>query len=62
MALRETGDKRAEEPLIEALPKAKHWSVRRTAANSPEKIGDREAVEPLIKALRTSIDSSGTQL
>jgi HEAT repeat protein len=50
-ALRRIGDKRAVEPLIQALRDEDH-DVRRAAAEALGTIGDPRAVEPLIRALR----------
>ena len=48
--LREIGDERAVEPLINSL-KDERAGVRESAARALGKIGDSRAVEPLIKAL-----------
>jgi len=44
-----SGDKRAVEPLIEALSD-KDFNVRRNAASALGNLGDKRAIEPLIKA------------
>ena len=47
-ALGKIGDKRAVEPLIEAL-KHEHVGLRATSADSLGELGDERAVEPLIE-------------
>ncbi|MHA1431592.1 MAG: HEAT repeat domain-containing protein [Candidatus Freyarchaeota archaeon] len=48
--LGETKDRRAVEPLIQALGD-EHWRVRWRAAWALGEIGDERAVKPLIRAL-----------
>jgi HEAT repeat protein len=50
-ALRRIGDKRAVEPLIQALRDEDH-DVRRAAAEALGRLGDPRAVEPLVLALK----------
>ena len=56
-ALREIGDKRAVEPLINVLKADKNSHVRWGAAVALGEIGDKRAVEPLINALKADKDS-----
>jgi len=48
VALGESGDPRAVDPLIDAL---NDWVVREVAARALGKIGDPKAVDPLIETL-----------